>query len=219
MNPFAVRRVYALTTCLCLSVSAFVGPLQPVARTVESRTFLSSSTKSTFDTSFMWNRGLSYGKGQFKFYKSFDNWMSVFPADDRQSYPEIFTFPKGVYEVILKKPLGIVFEEIDSGTGVYVKDLVDEGNAQQQQRIRIGDVLVGITAVKVVGAKYERRLIPARKFDFDTMVGAIASNEPRFACEDVVLAFERPGEADSAEVDQFMAFFEPPFDNPWKQQQ
>jgi hypothetical protein len=31
--------------------------------------------------------------------------------------------------------------------------------------------------------------------------------------------FERPGEADPATTDAFLEFFEPPFDNPWKQQQ
>ena len=167
----------------------------------------------------MWNAGLSFGKGQFKFYKSFHEWMSVFPEEDRLSYPETFQLPKGVYEVSLKKPLGIVFEEFENQPGVFVKELVEGGNAEQEGTIQTGDVLIGITAVKVVGAKYERRLIPARKFDFDTMVGAIGSNEERFACNDVVLMFERPSEADSKLVDDFMAFFEPPFDNPWKQRQ
>ena len=54
-------------------------------------------------------------------------------------------------------------------------------------------------------------MIPARKFDFDTTVGAIGSNEPKWTCNDVVLMFERPGECDQAEVDKFMEFFEPPF--------
>jgi PDZ domain len=179
----------------------------------------SSRLEASVETSFMWNRGLNFGKGNFKFYDGFEKWMSVFPEQDRQSNPDVFSFPKGVYEVKLTKPLGIVFEELESGRGLYVKGLLDNGNAEKNGKIQIGDVLIGITAVKVVGAKYERRLIPARKFDFDTMVGAIGSNEPRFACNDVILAFERPGDADSAFVDEFMSFFEPPFDNPWKQQQ
>ena len=171
-------------------------------------------------TGFMWNAGLNFGKGQFKFYKSFNEWMSVFPEEDRAAYPETFQLPKGVYEVSLKKPLGIVFEEFDNKPGVFVKEFVEGGNAEKKAgSIQIDDVLIGITAVKVVGAKYERRLIPARKFDFDTMVGAVGSNEERFACNDVVLMFERPSEADSTVVDNFMAFFEPPFDNPWKQRQ
>lgn len=174
---------------------------------------------ATIETSSLWNRGLSFGKGHFKFYDGFDKWMSVFPDQDRKAYPEVFQYPQGVYEVKLNKPLGIVFEEIATGKGVYVQDLVPGGNAAMDGSVQPGDVLVGITAVKVVGAKYERRLIPARKFDFDTVVGAISSNIPRFGCDDVILAFERPLEADSAEVDKFMEFFEPPFDNPWKQQQ
>lgn len=174
---------------------------------------------SSIDTSFMWNRGLNFGKGQFKFYDGFDKWMSVFPQEDREAFPEVFNLPKGTYEVKLSKPLGVVFEEIDSGRGLYVKELVESGNAADSGAIQPGDVLVGITAIKIVGAKFERRLIPSRKFDFDTMVGAIESNSDRYGCSDVILVLERPGEAESTEVDTFMEFFEPPFDNPWKQRQ
>lgn len=117
------------------------------------------------------------------------------------------------------QPLGIVFEEIEAGKGVYVQDLVEGGLAERQGKVQPGDVLVAVTAVKIVGAKWERRLIPARDFDFDTAVGAIGSNDPKWQCNDVILMFERPGEADSAEVDRFLEFFVPPFDNPWRQQQ
>jgi hypothetical protein len=51
------------------------------------------------------------------------------------------------------------------------------------------------------------------------MVGAVGSNDPRFGGNNVILVFERPGDSESREVDIFMRFFEPPFDNPWKQQQ
>ena len=61
------------------------------------------------------------------------------------------------------------------------------GAAERQGIIQRGDVLVGITAIKVVGAKWERRLLPARPFDFDTVIGAISSNEPKWGCDDVVL--------------------------------
>jgi hypothetical protein len=54
-------------------------------------------------------------------------------------------------------------------------------------------------------------MLPARKFDFDTAVGAIGSNERKWNCDDVVLMFERPSEADSDAVDTFLEFFEPPF--------
>ena len=141
-----------------------------------------------FQVSGMWTNGLSFGKGQFRFYKSFDSWMSVFSEQDRQAYPEVFNLPKGTYEVVMKKPLGIVFEEIEVGKGVYVQDLVQGGAADRLNGvIQRGDVLIGITAIKVVGAKWERRLLPARPFDFDTVIGAISSNEPKWGCDDVVL--------------------------------
>jgi hypothetical protein len=164
----------------------------------------------------MWGRGLNFGKGDFTFYRSFDSFLRPFPQEDREAFPEVFNLPKGVYEVSLTKPLGIVFEEIEAGKGVYVQDLVEDGLAARHGKIRKGDVLVGVTAVKIVGAKWERRLIPARNFDFDTTVGAIGSNEPKWGCDDVVLMFERPGEADSKAVDEFLDFFEPPFDSPCK---
>jgi hypothetical protein len=167
----------------------------------------------------MWNAGLNFGKGQFRFYESFDQFMGAFPKEDREAYPEIFNLPKGVYEVRLTKPLGIIFEEIEAGRGLYVQDIVEGGNAAKNGKVKLDDVLVGVTAIKIVGAKYERRLIPSRKFDFDTLVGAIQSNDSRYQCQDVVLMLERPGEADSAQVAEFMSFFEPPFDNPWKQRQ
>lgn len=119
----------------------------------------------------------------------------------------------------MTKPLGIIFEEIEVGKGVFVQDLLEGGLAERQGLIQPGDVLVAITAIKVVGAKWERRLLPAKKFNFDTVVGAIGSNEKKWGCDDVILMFERPGESDAKAVDTFLDFFEPPFDNPWKQQQ
>lgn len=170
-----------------------------------------------FKVSGMWNNGLSFGKGPFRFYKNFDSWMSPFPQQDRDMYPEIFTFPKGVYEVSMVKPLGIIFEEIDIGKGVYVVDLVEGGNAEQMGTIKRGDVLVGITAVKVIGAKWERRLIPAKDLSFDTVVGAIGSNDEKWGCEDVVLWFMRPEEVeDVKKVDDFLLFFNPPGDSAWR---
>ena len=164
----------------------------------------------------MWGRGLNFGKGDFTFYRNFDSFMKPFTQEDRDAFPEVFNLPKGVYEVSLTKPLGIIFEEIEAGKGVFVQDLVEDGLAARQGKIQQGDVLVGVTAVKIVGAKWERRLIPARTFDFDTAVGAIGSNEPKWGCNDVILMFERPGEADSKAVDDFLEFFEPPFDSPCK---
>mmetsp|Transcript_17144 Transcript_17144/g.47477 ORF Transcript_17144/g.47477 Transcript_17144/m.47477 type:complete len:218 (-) Transcript_17144:209-862(-) len=186
----------------------------------------SQPAKGRYDTSCnsivvpgMWPIGLNFGKGEFKFYRSFDSFMNVFTDEDREAFPEVFNIPTGVFEVSMTKPLGIVFEEIEVGKGVYVKELVEGGMAERMGKIQPDDILVGVTAIKVVGAKYERRLIPARNFDFDTAVGAITSNDPKWQCDDVVLMFERPSEADRAATDKFMEFFEPPFESPWKQPQ
>eukprot|EP00567_Pseudictyota_dubia_P011517 CAMPEP_0197446080 /NCGR_PEP_ID=MMETSP1175-20131217/11125_1 /TAXON_ID=1003142 /ORGANISM="Triceratium dubium, Strain CCMP147" /LENGTH=231 /DNA_ID=CAMNT_0042977143 /DNA_START=70 /DNA_END=762 /DNA_ORIENTATION=+ len=166
-------------------------------------------------TSGMWNAGLSFGKGPFRFYEGFDQWMSPFADEDKEAYPELFELPDGVYEVSMKKPLGIVFEEVDAGRGVYVTDLVEGGNAEVQGTVQKGDVLIGVTAVKVIGAKWERRLIPAKDLDFDTVVGAIGSNEDRWGCQNVILQFARPGEFDEERVASHLDFFNPPGDSPW----
>jgi len=212
-----------------LFVVLFLSPFVATVNAFVTQPFLTSSSSPSlsFDTAChaqlsvpgMWGSGLNFGKGEFKFYKSFDSFMGVFTEEDKKEFPEIFNFPKGVYEVSMTKPLGIIFEEIKVGEGVFVQDLVEGGLADIQGKIQNGDVLIGVTAIKVVGAKWERRMIPARKFNFDTAVGAIGSNERKWNCDDVALMFERPSEADRDTVDAFMEFFEPPYDNPWKQQQ
>ena len=53
----------------------------------------------------------------------------------------------------MTKPLGIIFEEIEAGEGVFVQDLVEDGLAAVQGKIQPGDVLIGVTAIKVVGGK------------------------------------------------------------------
>ena len=174
---------------------------------------------NSFSSSGVWTAGLGFGKGPFRFYYGFDQWMKPFTAEDRDAFPELFTLPKGVYEVSLTSPLGIVFEEIEVGRGVYVQDLVEGGAAEKQGIIQKGDILVGVTAVKIIGAKWERRLIPARPFDFYTAVNAIMSNEKKWGCDDVIVMFERPDEADPEKTDAFLDFFEPPSDSPWRQQQ
>ena len=164
----------------------------------------------------IWNNANDFGKGKFRFYDGLQSYMQPFPDEDRELYPEMFKLPKGIYEVALTKPCGIVFEEIEANCGVYVADLVEGGNAYSQGVIQKDDVLVGITAVQIAGAKWERRLIPARKFGFDLVVGAIGSNDIKWGCNDVILMVERPDEADREEVDKFLEFFEPPTDTPWK---
>jgi len=213
-------KIAILLSLVNVGVKAFA-PQVPFVRNGSS--IQSSKTKchSSISTSGMWNAGLSYGKGQFRFYKNFEEWIAPFPEEDRKEFPEIFTFPEGVFEVSLKSPLGIVFEEIEIGKGVYVTDLVEGGNAERYNRqagdnaIKPGDILVGISAVKVIGAKWERRVIPALNFDFDTVVGAIMSNEEKWGCSDTVLHIKRP-DADDEVVSKFYEFFEPPSDSVWR---
>ncbi|KAL7487737.1 hypothetical protein ACHAW6_013310 [Cyclotella cf. meneghiniana] len=164
----------------------------------------------------VWNTGNDFGKGKFRFYEGLDSFMKPFPDEDRALYPEMFKLPKGVYEVPLAKPCGILFEEIDVNRGVFIADLVEGGNAARQGILQKGDVLVGVTAIRVAGAKWERRLLPARNFGFDLVVNAIGSNEQKWGCNNVILMVERPGEANKEEVDKFLEFFEPPADTPWK---
>ncbi|KAL3897303.1 MAG: hypothetical protein SGPRY_013081, partial [Prymnesium sp.] len=114
------------------------------------------------------NSGLDFGKGEFTRYNGFDAFMTPFPDEDRELYPEMFRLPDGVYEVALERPLGIAFEEVEAGRGVVVDYLVDGGNAEASGVIQPGDVLIATTAVKVIGAKWEVRLIPALDLNFDT---------------------------------------------------
>lgn len=153
-----------------------------------------------------------FGKGKFRFYDGLDSYMAPFPDEDRELYPGMFKLPKGLYEVRLAKPCGIVFEEIEPNKGVYIADIVEGGNAERQGVLRKGDVLVGVTAIRISGAKWERRMLPARRFGFDMAVNAIGSNEERWGCNNVIMMFETPDEADSEEVDKFLEFFEPPAD-------
>jgi len=164
----------------------------------------------------IWNTGNDFGKGDFRFYEDLESFMKPFLPEDREEFPQYFKLPKGVYEVKLATPCGILFEEIEPGKGVYVQDLVEGYSAERQGVIQKDDVLVGITAIQIAGAKWERRMLPCRYFGFDMVVGAIGSNEPKWGCDNVVMLMERPGEADPEEVDKWLEYFEPPKDTPWK---
>jgi hypothetical protein len=108
--------------------------------------------------------------------------------------------PDGWTEVALPTPLGIMFEENDKkNTGVGVVDLVEGGNAARAGSISKGDQLVGVTAIRIMGGKYERRMYDCRKWDFDTVVDAIQSNTPKFNCDDVILRFAKSPAAGDAE--------------------
>ena len=127
--------------------------------TVASQPSITRSSKTACHAALtvpgMWGTGLSFGKGEFSYYRSFDSFMRPFTDEDREEFPELFNLPAGVYEVSMTKPLGIIFEEIDAGEGVFVQDLVEGGLAAMQGTIKPGDVLVGVTAIKVVGGKQD----------------------------------------------------------------
>jgi hypothetical protein len=141
--------------------------------------------------------------------------MRPFPDEDREAYPEMFRLPKGVYEVKIKKPLGIAFEEVapDAPKGVVVDYLVEDGNAALNGVVQPGDILIAATACKEFGPRFERKLVPTLDMEFDIIMGAIGSNQPRWKAYDVVMQFMRPSEADEAEVREFMKFFDIPYDH------
>ena len=73
---------------------------------------------------------------------------------------------EGVFEVKLEKPCGIGFEElgpIPGSYGVSVNLLVPDGNGARSGKIEVGDLLVGVTAVVVNGAKFERQMLDCRR--------------------------------------------------------
>ena len=69
-------------------------------------------------------------------------------------------------------------------------------NAAKDGGVGVGDVLVGVTAVRYIGGDYlgkarpERDIFPADAMDFDTVVDAISSNEEP-ECKDVILRFRK----------------------------
>jgi ferredoxin len=112
--------------------------------------------------------------------------------------------------VTLRRPLGIVFEERVKGApeGVFVDELVPGGNAAKAG-VAVGDVLLRCSATVLKDGKegaFEKEGYGARPFtnfdrvmfdasgqDFDTVMGAIASNNERWGIMDVVLEFSRAG--------------------------
>jgi len=162
------------------------------------------------------------------FYEGFDAWAAEYPEIDRQTYPSLFKLPDDCYEVILDKPLGIAFESMDDG-GVVVDYLVEGSNAEACGAIKPGDMLLAVTAALPIDTKFERKLIPSRYLDFDTIMAAIKSNAPRYhkkRKDDVILQFMRPGapyeddgdpfEGGNRGVTSYLKSLEFPPDSPWR---
>ena len=67
---------------------------------------------------------------------------------------------------------------------------------KQAKDVQPGDVLLATTACMGRDGTFERKVIPSRYLDFDTIMNAIGSNEPKFNKQrknDVILQFARPG--------------------------
>merc|ERR1719253_895850 len=122
---------------------------------------------------------MQFGKGFGSYYSGWENWIKEYPQEDRDAYPALFRLPDDCYEITLEKPLGIAFIENDDG-GVKVDYLVEGGNAEASGAIQPGDVLLATTAAMGRDGTFERKVIPSRYLDFDTIMGAIGSNAPKF---------------------------------------
>lgn len=92
--------------------------------------------------------------------------------------------------------------------GVVVAGLVEDGNADLDGRILVGDRLLRVSAVQFGGqpalltlgsgsqfTRTSREMIPATKLDFDTIMAAIASNEGRHGYTDVALELQHTDES------------------------
>ena len=128
---------------------------------------------------------MEFGKGFGSYYSGWNDFIQEYPKEDREQYPALFELPEGVYEVKIMKPLGIAFVEGDNvrvgmPDGVVVDYLVEGGNAEKDGRIKPGDVLLATTACMGRDGKFERKVIPSRYLDFDTIMNAIGSNEAKF---------------------------------------
>lgn len=137
---------------------------------------------------------MEFGKGFGSFYSGWDDWVKEYPQADRDAYPTLFELPEDCYEVELEKPLGISFIEGDKG-GVEVEYLVEGSNSDKSGVIKAGDVLLASTGCMGRDGTFERKMLPMRFQDFDTIMASIASNEPRFHKKrqnTVILQFARP---------------------------
>lgn len=166
------------------------------------------------------------------YYSGWDTWADAYPEADRTAYPALFLLPDDCYEVKLTKPLGIGFEEgpASGDDGVVVDFLVEGGNAEACGKIKPGDVLLATSACMGRDGTFERKLIPSRYLDFDTIMAAIGSNEMRFSktrTNDVILQFARPSApyendgdpytpSGKRGVTDYLKSLEFPIDSPWR---
>ena len=113
---------------------------------------------------------------------------------------------------------------------MVVDYLVEGSNAEKSGVIKPGDKLLATTACMGRDGKFERKLIPSRYESFDTIMGAIGSNEARFNKQrknDVILQFARPEapyendgdpyDGGSRGINDYLESLKFPVDSPWLQ--
>ena len=172
---------------------------------------------------------MEFGKGFGSYYSGWTDFCNEYPQVDRDTYPALFSLPDECYEIEINKPLGIAFIEGDDG-GVQVDYLVEGGNAELSGKIKPGDVLLATTACMGRDGKFERKLIASRYLDFDTIMSAIGSNEPKFSKKrknDVILQFARPAapydndgdpyDGGKRGIKDYLESLKFPSDSPWLQ--
>ena len=89
------------------------------------------------------------------------------------------------YEIRIKKPLGLVLEEKKSG-GIFVAEIVQDGNAAKTGLVNVGDQLISTSAMVFNGTSdyggvsvksgEETIKFAVRGEKFDTVMAAIGSN-------------------------------------------
>lgn len=111
--------------------------------------------------------------------------------------------PKALRRVALKRPLGLTLGERARGGDVFVESVLPGGNAEKAG-VRTGATLAACSAVVLKDGEsgerpgyggtpwlnYERVRFLCRGQSFDSVMGAIGSNDPRKGYLDVVLELE-----------------------------
>jgi len=73
---------FTAITASCLAFVASAGAFVVIKQPQQQQ--LTRCHATQFSTTGMWNAGLNFGKGDFKFYRGFDDFMSVFPQEDKE---------------------------------------------------------------------------------------------------------------------------------------
>ncbi|KAK9817816.1 hypothetical protein WJX72_002663 [[Myrmecia] bisecta] len=127
---------------------------------------------------------------------------------DAGSQPGLEGAQSKVYEVTLRKPLGMVLAEDRVGGATIVEELVPGGNADKSGVVAAGDVVKRCSAYVLKAGKesefqskghgarpydnWERIMFDCTGQDFKTVMSAISSNNERWGIFNVTLELLRP---------------------------